>query len=980
MQWTGEVAALHGLDPKSSEGTLDELEEAVHPADRRALRRALQDAAAGRAVELEYRLHGAGARWVGLRAHLSPRLPSVLVAGTCVDVTARRRDEDAQRFLAEADALLGSSLDHEQTLGEIAKLAVPRLADWCSVELVDDDGSIGNVATAHADPERAALAQEVRQRCPPRPHDEVGVARVLRTGEPELYPDVLDAVLAEASHDARRLELPRELGLRSRVTVPLLARGRAFGALTFVTAESGRLYGEQDLVLFEELARRASLAVENARLHAREREARERMARLQAFTAALAEAAGAAEVVDVVVREGLVALGAQGAAVFRLSEDGKTFERLGSVGYPEELNAVWTRFPADAPTPAAEALRTKALVAVGSPEEHDRRWPAMRELRERTGDAALMCAPLEIGGRPAGFVYMGFREPRRFRPDERLIMATIATQCSHVLERVRLFEAQREARAEALRLARRLHALQSIMDGALGPKSLEELLHELLRRLREALGADLASILLFDEERGELVARAAVGLEAEVREGGRVPLGRGFSGRIAARREPWVVEDASTIEIFSPFLREQGVVSLAGVPMLADERLVGVLDVGTCRRREFSDDDVLLLQLVASRAALAVQQAVLHERQRTVAVTLQRSLLPERLPELESFAIAARYVPGGAGLEVGGDWYDAIGFEDGRLGLVVGDVVGRGVAAAAAMGQLRNALRAYALEGLPPAIVLERLNQVAVELGPQDLFATAALMVADPHACELRLACAGHPPPLVVSPGEGARFVEGGRSLALGASRNASYSETAVDFGPGTLLLTYTDGLVERRNVRIDDNLERLRSVVEEAPDDLEQLLDRLLAAFDPGDHGDDVAVMAVRMLGRPNAPLRLRHAAVPSSLVHMRTAVREWLAGVGATQQEIYEIAVACNEACTNAIEHPLRPPGAAFFEVEGTCVRGRVRLVVRDFGRWSEPRAGEDRGRGLDFMRALMDSVDVRSSPEGTEIHMRRLLADPT
>jgi GAF domain-containing protein/anti-sigma regulatory factor (Ser/Thr protein kinase) len=977
LRWTGEFAALHGLDPESREGTLDQVEEAIHSDDCESVRLALQEAAGGGGVDVEYRLSGREVRWLELRAQLiSEAGPPALVAGTCVDVTERRRHEDAQRFLVEAGALLGSSLDYEKTLAKIAQLAVPRLADWCAIELADADGSIRNLVTAHTHPERVAQASELRQRYPPRPDDAVGVAAVLRTGKPELYPDVPDSVLEAAAHDARNLELLRELGLRSGVIVPLLARGRAFGAITLASAESDRRYGERDLALLEELARRASLAIENARLYAREREARERAERLQSFSAALAEAAGASDVVDVVVRKGLEVLGAHAAAVFLLTEDGSAFELRGAVGYAEELRELWKRFPADTPGPAAEAIGTRALVVVESPEELVARWPQLAEARERTGDAAAMCAPLEIEGRIEGVIYMAFRAPRSFGADDRWTMATISAECSHVLERVRLFEAQREARAEALRLARRLRALQSVIDATLAPSSLDDLLHELLRRLREALGTDTASILLFDEERNELVSRATVGLEVEIDEGVRVPLGRGFAGQVAARREPWVVENASTVEIFSPFLREQGVVSMAGVPMLADERIVGVLDVGSLERRQFSDEDVLLLRLVASRAALAVEQAVLHERQRTVAVTLQRSLLPERLPALPSFAVGARYVPGGAGLEVGGDWYDAIGFDDGRLGIVVGDVVGRGVVAAAAMGQLRNAVRAYALEGLGPATILERLNQLSLELGPHDLFATVTLMVADPRRSELRLASAGHPPPLLVSPGEAARFVEGGRSLALGASRNAAYEETAVRFGPGDLVLAYTDGLVERRNVRIDESLDRLRLAVDQAPEDLEQLLDRLLAEFDPTDHGDDVAVMAVRMLGPPSQPLRLRHAAVPSSLAQMRMEVRQWLAEVGATQQEIYEIAVACNEACTNAIEHPLRPPGSADFEVEGACTAGTVRLVVRDFGRWREPRANGDRGRGLDFIRALMDSVDVRSSEEGTEIHMQRLL----
>src|SRR5262249_42676660 len=143
-------------------------------------------------------------------------------------------------------------------------------------------------------------------------------------------------------------------------------------------------------------------------------------------------------------------------------------------------------------------------------------------------------------------------------------------------------------------------------------------------------------------------------------------------------------------------------------------------------------------------------------------------------------ALAARYVPGGAGAEVGGDWYDAISLSDERLFVAVGDVVGRGIAAASAMGQLRNAVRAYALEGFGPAVVLGRLNQFSFELGRQDLFATVLVAVVDPSRREARIASAGHPPPLLVGPGPEITFVEEGRSLPLGAMQRAEFEEATI--------------------------------------------------------------------------------------------------------------------------------------------------------------------------------------------------------
>ena len=182
------------------------------------------------------------------------------------DVTERKKDEEAQRFLAEAGASLSSSLDYRTTLARMARLAVPYLADWCVVYVLEEDGSLDRVAITHQDPEKVALARELQERYPPDPEAPYGVAQVLRTGRSELASEIPDSLLAETASDAEHYEILRGLGLKSYVMVPLVARGRTFGAITFVSTESGR-YGPAELELAEELARRAALAVDNARLY-----------------------------------------------------------------------------------------------------------------------------------------------------------------------------------------------------------------------------------------------------------------------------------------------------------------------------------------------------------------------------------------------------------------------------------------------------------------------------------------------------------------------------------------------------------------------------------------------------------------------------------------------------------------------------------------------------------------------------------------
>ncbi|MDP8952470.1 MAG: PAS domain S-box protein, partial [Actinomycetota bacterium] len=183
------------------------------------------------------------------------------------DVTERKKNEEVQRFLSEAGASLSSSLDYRTALARMARLAVPRLADWCAVDVLEEDGSLDRVAVVHEDPEKVALAYEIERRYPTDSEAPYGVPQVLRTGRSEFVPEIPDSLLDEIAVDVEYRELLRELGLKSYVIVPLVARGRTLGAITLVSAESGRRYGTADLELVEELARRAALAVDNARLY-----------------------------------------------------------------------------------------------------------------------------------------------------------------------------------------------------------------------------------------------------------------------------------------------------------------------------------------------------------------------------------------------------------------------------------------------------------------------------------------------------------------------------------------------------------------------------------------------------------------------------------------------------------------------------------------------------------------------------------------
>ena len=194
-----------------------------------------------------------------------------------------------------------------------------------------------------------------------------------------------------------------------------------------------------------------------------------------------------------------------------------------------------------------------------------------------------------------------------------------------------------------------------------------------------------------------------------MRQGVRVPMGEGFAGRIAAEVTPVVIEDVDHTDVLNPLLRERGVQTLVGVPLVVESRVIGVLHVGTVTPRRFEPDDVEFVQLVGDRVALAIE-ARRSNVERAAAAALQRSLIPDRLPAIPGLELAGRYLPAGAG-GVGGDWYDVFLLPTGRVGVVMGDVLGRGLRAAVVMGRLRSALRAYALEAAEPGEVLERLDR-----------------------------------------------------------------------------------------------------------------------------------------------------------------------------------------------------------------------------------------------------------------------------
>ena len=393
----------------------------------------------------------------------------------------------------------------------------------------------------------------------------------------------------------------------------------------------------------------------------------------------------------------------------------------------------------------------------------------------------------------------------------------------------------------------KLRDIRSVTDAALSYLDADDLLAALLDRVKEILDADTAAVLLLDSSGRQLIATAASGLEEEVRQGVRIPVGGGFAGRIAAERQPVILDHVDHSNVLNPILLEKGIQSLVGVPLLVHGAAIGVLHVGTVHNQVFTSDDAALLQLAADRAALAVQSLRARE-DRAATAALQRSLLPSALPVIGGVEIAARYVPGDG--QVGGDWYDVFPMR-GELGVVVGDVAGSGLEGAVVMGRMRSALRSYALEFPDTAEVLCKLDQ-KMQYFEGEVMATVCYALLDPVSGQLRISSAGHFPPVIAVPGQRGALAEIAVDAPIGVADVPRRQVTTLALTPGAVLCFFTDGLVERRNKPLDDGLTRLCQTVSAGPP--ENVCSSVMRAMVGSEHtGDDIALLVLRW--QPEAP-----------------------------------------------------------------------------------------------------------------------------
>ncbi|NMI00393.1 SpoIIE family protein phosphatase [Pseudonocardia acidicola] len=939
-------------DPAAELGT--DWRDRIHPEDRDRYHTVTAAAARrGAPFEVEYRLRSRDGRYRWVLDRGAPvgggDRPAGYVGG-CLDIDARHREQRRHRIYAGLGDALDAELTADGRLRALARLLVAEgLADMVRVHDGASEEDLVLRAVAAVDPALESVlwrldgASELR-------------GQVMQTREARLF-GLAELTATLTGSDPGQHASWQRLDAHSMVAAPLVARGGLLGVVLLARTTGSPPYNDEDLELVAEIARRAGVALDNTRLLELERAAAQRLGMLHRATAEMSAAATPNEVARIAAQHLVTLLDAPIVGVWEL-RDG-SLEVLTGQGWSLSAQRSWSSVSLDVSRPARDVVRTRTALWFENAGEWRHRFPDLETSVSPMALAALGLLPLMVGERCLGVLGVAFREARTISASDREAAVAVAELAAQALDRSYLLVAETEGR----RVAERLGAVATSLSRA---TDLDSVAAVIVAHGLSAVEAEAVVVLLAGDG-GALYPLAAEGWAA-----GSTDLPESFAD--AAHPLARAVRSGEPVWQAAPGPPESGGAYPVhtAVPLLVGGRPIGALGFRFAGRPLFSPERRSFVLTLASQCAQAVMRARLHQAEHEVAVTLQRSLLPQRMPDLDRLALATRYLPGTEGTEAGGDWFDVLELADGQVALVVGDVVGRGPSAAAVMGQLRSALAANLVNGQSPAAALEQLDLFALRIDGA-MASTVACAVVDCETGELRYACAGHPPPLVAGP-DGVRLLMQGRGTPLGVAGRPPFVEAVDRIEPGSTILLCSDGLFERRTEVIDDGLDRLidafGALAHGRPEDTaDALLDRMAAGRSAP---DDTALVMARLLP---PPLRLHPPADAERLAPLRRTVSTWCAQAGLGEDALTDLQLALGEAVTNAVEHAYRAttPGEVDIALDLQS-DGSVIARVADTGRWRPPPADPGyRGRGLALIRELTQDVDVVPGEDGTVVRFR-------
>ncbi len=847
--WNPAAERLFGIAAEAAVGR--SLLELVIPENRHGLARQIGErAAAGRAWQGEFDVRRGDGSPLRVHAAVGPLTDAdgraVGVVAVAIEAERAAEADRGRRLelLVQTSEILAASVDARAGLQSVARIAAAWLADLVVIDLLDADGRLERAAVAHARPEQAELAERLRPYPPST--DAPHIRRVLGESRAEVVANLTGAALRERVRDETHLDIVRRLGVRSAMFVPLAARGRVLGVMLLAGGSERAPFGPPELAMAEDIARRVALALDAANLLREAREAAQVARSLQRITDAALAHLDLDDLLPEVLDRLHSELGTDSAAVLLTDISGTALEMRAALGFEVSPGPLRILFGTGVAGRIAESVEPMAFHDLGPSD-------FVNASLRAAGVRSMLGAPLRIGHRMLGVVQVGSVERRQFSPDDIELIRLAAGRIALAVDHAHLYAAETLARGRLTLLAEASEVLGESLDYRSALASLARVLVPWL--------ADWCLIEVTGEPAAGIAAHADPGMTGVVEELAGLGDGERAASRVARSGLAELAADATADSLVAPgdadrlaALERLGLRSAMVVPLRSRGRTHGVITLATSLSdRRYDDADLAFATELARRAATAVDTARLYQDRDQVARTLQRTLLPPTLPDIPYAELAAIYHPAGAGSEIGGDFYDAFETGDGGWAIVIGDVCGKGAAAAAITGLARHTLRAAAFRESSPRAILERLNRALLGEVREESFCTVAAgrLTAHERGALLTACAGGHPAPLVLrNDGTVEDATAPGTLLGIYPDIDVRDRETVLE--PGESVIFYTDGVVEERRDGEQFGEERLREVVAASSGlsatGIAERIERAVLEFQPVAPADDIAVVVLRI------------------------------------------------------------------------------------------------------------------------------------